>query len=44
MSKKFFSREKEAEYYNSIRKKENHIPQKETLSSRSGARLFTITE
>lgn len=32
MAKKFYSQEKEAEYYNSLSKKENHTPQTEILS------------
>lgn len=32
MTKRFYSQEKEAEYYNSLSKKENHTPQTEILS------------
>lgn len=49
MAKKFFSQEKAAEYYNSISKKENHIPQTETLSKECQAeevraRLQSLSE
>lgn len=49
MAKKFYSQEKEAEYYNSLSKKENHTPQTEIPSGETRAeevrdRLRSLSE